>query len=136
MRNQEPILGEAQSVCHERNTLCVSTHTCPLMLNSHNPSPNRFPFGEGGKHILDQTGYMPRNCNCSSVPHVVQTIKTAEDEHETLRVGLFLFVKQHCCINTFPLCFLCAKLLTVPFFAICPRASLKIHEWANWPAIL
>lgn len=119
---------------HERNTLCVSTHTCPLMLNSHNPSPNQFPFGEGGKHILDQTGY--RNCNCSSVPHVVQTIKTAADECVILRVGLFLLVKQHCCINTFPLCFLCAKLLTMPFFAICPRASLKIHEWANWPGIL
>lgn len=102
-----------------------------------------FPLCWGWGNILDLIGRMPRNFNCSCVPHVFQRIKTAADVCETLRFCLFQFVTQHCCINTYPLCFLCAKLLMMPFFflflflfAICPRASLKIHEWANWPDIL
>ena len=120
----------------ERNKLYPPKHSCPLILNFHNPGPKHFPSAEGREHILDQIGYMPRNFNCYSVPHIFQTIKTAADACETLRFWLFLFIKQHCCINTYALCFLCAKLLMMPFFAICPRASLKIHEWANWADIL
>lgn len=136
MRNQQPIVGEAQSVHHERNTLYAPKHNCPLILNFHSPSPKQLPFGKGGEHVPDQIGYMLRNFNCLGVLHVIQTIKTAADACETLRFCLFLFLKQHCCINTHCLCFFCAKLLMMPFFAICPRASLKIHEWANWPDIL
>lgn len=109
-----------------------------LSINSNLPQSltTAAPFWKGGKHILDQIGYMPGNFNCLGVPRVVQTMQTAADARETLRFCLFLFLKQNCCINTYPLCFLCAKLLMMPFFAICPRASLKIHEWAHWPDIL
>lgn len=85
--------------------------------------------------VLRKIDDVPRNFYCWDDPQVFLKTKTVADAQETL--CLFPFVKiAYCWIGTFPFCLLCAKLLMMPFFAICPRASLKIHEWTNWAAIL
>lgn len=92
---------------------------------------------EGLMGALHKFGYVPRNLNCWDILQVFLKSKTITDAWETTWLCLFAFVKiAYCWIGTFPFCLLCAKLLMMPFFAICPRASLKIHEWTNWPAIL
>lgn len=92
---------------------------------------------EGLMGALHKFGYVPRNFNCWDILQVFLKSKTIADAWETTWLCLFAFVKiAYCWIGTFPFCLLCAKLLMMPFFAICPRASLKIHEWTNWAAIL
>lgn len=79
------------------------------------------------------TEHIPRIFNCFSVHWMFLKINVPADA----KVSLSLTKAIHFCTNT---SFFLSPLLTwgccLFIFAICPGASLKIHEWTNWPDIL